>query len=281
MKLLSSATIRRCLVADPGYLIITADFDQIELRVAAALAGEESLIDAARRGESLHKVAALKLFGKDYTPDQYRYTKNVNFGWLYGGGADTLSRQAKIPFSEAAKIIKEYQSEFPALTAYKRSEQNKILQSAFTPSEFKYYRFLRSQMYQLRSDTVEGRIAKARLDSQIKQLCKGKIGYCITPFGRRLVVDAIKAYTVVNYKVQSASRDIMAGALLDVMADPELESTVLLPIHDEILGQAPKKEAEYFAERYGKVMSTEFMGVPITASGKVYGMSWGHGYKAK
>src|SRR5829696_8947333 len=116
MKLLSSAAIRRCLIADVGKVILTADFNQIELRIAAGLAGEQSLIDAARRGEHLIKASAVKLFGAGYNPDQYRYTKNVTYGWLFGGGATTLSEQAGIPFADAAKIVGEYQEAFPALT---------------------------------------------------------------------------------------------------------------------------------------------------------------------
>src|SRR3982751_4053941 len=101
MKLLSAAAVRRCLIADDGMSMFSADFDQIEMRVAAAFAGETVMIEAAKRGESLHKTAALQLWGPGYTPDQYRYTKNVNFGWLFGGGAYTLSRQAGIPIDLA------------------------------------------------------------------------------------------------------------------------------------------------------------------------------------
>lgn len=278
MKLLSSAAVRRIIAAEPGHAIISADFDQIELRMAAAMAGETALIEAAKRGDSLHKTAAVKLFGENYTPDQYRYTKNVNFGWLYGGGARTLSQQAGIPFTMAADIIKQYESEFKALSAYKLREQEKVLRTAFTPSQLRYYQYLRGQMRNYRLDTVEGRVGREGIKLQIKRLCYGKVGYTITPFGRRLLVDAIKAYTVVNYQIQSAARDMLGLALLDVMADDELEPTVLLPIHDEILGQAPKDKAEYIAQRYGEVMSRDFEGVPLTASGKVYGRSWGHGY---
>lgn len=281
MKLLSSASVRRCLIPDPGYSMITADFDQIELRVAAALSGEQVLIEAAKRGESLHKIAAVKLFGPNYTGDQYRYTKNVNFGWLYGGGAATLSRQAGIPLADAVAIIKQYEEEFSSLTAYKRKEQKKILQSALTAPEYKLYSSWRSQMAQYRYDTPDGRYQVARLKHQISRLCYGKIGYAYTPFGRRVIVSADKAYTVVNYIIQCSAADILKLSLLRVMADPVLEPTVLLPIHDEILGQAPIAKAERIAKRYGRVMSTEFMGVPITASGKVYGKSWGHGYISK
>lgn len=279
MKLLSSDAIRRCFTALPGHAIISADFDQIELRVAAGLAGEQTLIDAAKRGESLHKIAAIRLWGEDYTPDQYRYTKNVNFGWLYGGGAKTLSDQAGIPFDEAKKIITEYSAAFPALTAYKRREQEAVLKSALSTREYQQYKAIQARMRAYRWGTREGMQARLALKVELDRLLYRKIGYAVTPFGRRLVVDAYKSYAVVNYKVQSASRDIMAEALLRVMDDAELEPTVLLPIHDEILGMAPLRKAEYIANRYGEVMSTEFMGVPITASGKVYGKSWGHGYR--
>lgn len=279
MKLLSAATIRRCLIADPGMLIISSDFDQIEWRVIAALSGEQSMIDAAKRGESIHKLAAVRLFGEDYTPDQYKRTKNINFTWAFGGGPGKMARQYGIPYAEAAKLVKDYGEAFPALVAFKRREQEAVLRSALSSNEYRTYKALLGRMFHFRGDTNEGRMQRAVIASEMDRMCRGRIGYITTAFGRRLPVDALKPYTVVNYKVQSTAADIMKNQLLRVMADPELEPTVLLPIHDEILGQAPKAEAEYFAQRYSEVMSTEFMGVPITAGGKVYGKSWGHGYR--
>jgi len=278
VKLLSSAAVRRAVVAAVGFVIITADYDQIELRVAAALANETTLIEAAKKGESLHKIAAVKLFGDNYTPDQYRYTKNVNFGWLYGGGPFTLSEQAGIPYETAKEIIDQYRVEFPALTKYKRDQQNKLIRSALTPSELRLYNSLRSQMFEYRQDTYSGKAAVAKIRGRINDLLAWKTGYVTTDYGRKLPVELNKAYRIVNYEVQSTARDIMGDGLIAVMADPELEPTVLLPIHDEILGMAEKSKAEYTARRYGEVMSTTFRGVPITASGKVYGKSWGHGY---
>jgi DNA polymerase-1 len=261
--------------------ILTADFDQIELRVIAALANEPAMIEAAKKGISLHLIAANKLFGEGHTPDQYKLSKNINFTWAFGGGAQKMSDMYSITIGQARELIAEYENQFPALREYKRREQNKILQSALTPSEYRALRELRSRMYHFRQDTVDGRRARVQISLEIKRLCFRKIGWTVNAFGRRLPVDAEKPYTVVNYNVQSTARDIMAHALLRVMADPELEPTVLLPIHDEILGQAPKRDAQRIAERYGEVMTTTFMGVPITASGKVYGKSWGHGYRTQ
>jgi DNA polymerase-1 len=278
VKLLSPATIRRCFIADPGHLILTADFDQIELRVAAALAGETKLIEAAKRGESLHKIAAILLFSPAYTPDEYRYTKNVNFGWLFGGGAAKLAEQAGISFEQAQMIINKYSAEFKALTAYKRKMQTMALKAALGAS-YGHYCAVRETEWLYRSDDPEGRVQRAALQSTLNSMVRGKVGIITTPTGRELQVDADRAYAATNYIVQSTARDIMAAAMLRVMSDEELAPTVLLPIHDELLGQAPKAKAERIAQRYGEIMSTELMGCPITATGKVYGKSWGHGYR--
>jgi DNA polymerase-1 len=281
MELLSAATIRHCIIADPGKYIFSADFDQIELRVAAALAGETSLIDAAKRDESLHKIVALKVFGEGYTPDQYRYSKNLDFGWLFGGGAKTLAEQTGLEIPVTAALIRDFEDQFPALTAYKRHMQAMCLREGLGSLGYKAYQRLKSQMYNFKWNTKEGKAARAAIQIEIDRLTYGRVYYVRTPFGRDLPVDLSKPYTIVNYMVQSCAADLMKCALLDVMHDPELEPTVLLPIHDELLGQAWRHKAEYYARRYGEVMSREFEGVPISASGKVYGRSWGDGYTKK
>lgn len=278
MKLLSSDAIRRCLIADPGMSILSADFDQIELRVIAALAGEQVMIDAAHRGESLHKATAAQMFGETYTPDEYRYSKNLNFGWAFGGGAQTLSEQTGLPLAKCAELIRSFEEAFPALRAFKRRVIQQVLDQALNSFEQKRYRALRSEMYNLRTDTRDGRAARKLIQSQIDRLMYGKTATLVNSFGRPLIVDAGKAYAGVNYLVQSTAAELMKHALLDVMARPDLEPTVLLVVHDELIGQAPIKSAEQIAKMYGAVMTREFQGVPITASGKVYGRSWGDGY---
>jgi DNA polymerase-1 len=279
MKLLSAAAVRRCFIADPGYSIFSCDFDQVELRVIAGLAQEKSMLEAAKAGISLHLNAANKLFGKNHTPDQYKLSKNINFTWAFGGGAGKMVSMYGISWEQARELIANYERSFPALVQFKRTEQNKILRSALNAAEYKRYQQIRSQMFGYRADTREGRQATAALKLQLARLTYRRYGYVTTPFGRRLIVDAEKPYTVVNYQVQSSAADIMKTSFLRVMDDDELEPYALLPVHDEIIGQAPKAEAEYIAKRYAEVMTTEFLSVPITASGKVYGKSWGHGYR--
>ena len=279
MKLLSAEVIRRCFVADPGRLIISSDYDQIELRIIAALANETAMIEAAKKGESLHKLAAVRLFGIDYLPDQYKYAKNINFTYAFAGGAETMSKRYGISMGQAIELIRDYEEAFPALARYKRKMTETIIQSALSGGEYKAYKQLRSRMFNFRRDTAEGKAARATIQRELKRLCHGKTGYVELFTGRQILVNADKPYAAINYNVQGTAAEILKLALLRMMDDEELEPTVLLPVHDEILGQAPEEEAQYFADRYAEIMTTEFMGVPLTASGKVYGKSWGDGYR--
>lgn len=278
MKLLSADVIRRIIVPDPGNALFSVDFDQIELRIAAALAGEESMIQAARDGVSLHVVAATKVFGTDYTPDQYRYTKNLNFGWLFGGGPPTLARQTGLPIATTTVFVRDYESSFRALVAYKRRQQDMILRMALSDRQYRMLRVLRNRMMSYRSDTHEGVLGRSAVRNEIDRLLWGKYAHVTTPFGRKLIVEANKAYKVVNYIVQSSARDVMAQSMLDVMDRPSLARCVLLPIHDELLAQAPTNKVDNVMARFVEIMSREFEGVPLTAGGKIHGPSWGHSY---
>lgn len=281
MKLLSPDAIRRCLVADPGMHIFTADYDQIELRVIGALANEPTLINAAKAGISLHLATANRLFGENHTPDEYKKTKNIGFTFAFGGSAWTMTEKYGIPFPEAQKLVADYKATLPNLARYAKTQQELVLRTALSAGEYRAYKRILGQMFNYRSDTQAGKNARKQCQWEMKKICRGKVARLTNEFGRPIVVDAEKPYTVVNYKVQSCAADIFKRGFLRLMDDPELEPTVLLLVHDEALGQAPKRRAEYFAQRYGEVMSTEFLGVPITASGKVYGPSWGHGYRKK
>lgn len=98
-----------------------------------------------------------------------------------------------------------------------------------------------------------------------------------TPSGRVLPLDRDRLYAATNYAVQSTARDVLAQALLD-LDDAGLEPYLLLPVHDEVIFQAPAHEAEEVARAIGETMTMDFMGVPLTTDPAVYGPSWGSGY---
>ena len=100
----------------------------------------------------------------------------------------------------------------------------------------------------------------------------------ITPSGRRLPLDRDRLYAATNYVVQSTARDLLAQAIVDCF-DRGLGDYLLLPVHDELIAQAPEAEAEDVAREIGAAMDSTFRGIPIVSDPEVYGPSWGHGYK--
>ncbi len=113
--------IRAAFVSGPGLEFVSADYSQIELRVLADLSGDESLVDAFRRGVDIHARTAARVFHCDesaVTPDQRRTAKVINFGLLYGMGAFRLGRDLKIPMAEAQHVIDDYFGAFPSVRRY-------------------------------------------------------------------------------------------------------------------------------------------------------------------
>lgn len=115
-----------------------------------------------------------------------------------------------------------------------------------------------------------------RLSENLQKEAKQR-GYITTPSGRRLYVDKDRAYSALNYMIQSTSRDITAAALLR-LSEAGFTKYLRLPIHDEVLACVPEEHAEWGAKKIASIMQTTFMGVVIEADADVLGASWGGGY---
>jgi DNA polymerase-1 len=228
----SDWTIRRALTADPGHLIISSDYDQIEMRVLAALAPEPAMIRAIKDGLDLHDFTASMLYGPNFTKRQRKMGKGVGFGKVYGGGATTLSRQTGAPLPEVKEAIAAYDRSFPGIKRY-------------------------------------GRRLQTRAQFGAREV--------VTETGRHLPLDRDRLYAATNYAVQSLSRDILAQAIVSLF-DKGLGDHLLLPVHDELVAQAPAKDAEEVARIIGETMTRAFKGVPISSTGEVAGPSWGSAY---
>jgi DNA polymerase-1 len=226
--------VRRALVADPGQLIIAADYAQVELRILAALADERQMKAAIAEGQDLHDFTANLMFGEEFTKAQRKLAKNTGFGRVYGGGAKTLARQADVELGVAEAASKSYDARFPAVKRYSRR-----------------------LMYQAQANDLS----------------------VTTPMGRKLPVDEDRLYSGLNYMIQSTARDVLADALLRL--DKEgLEPYLLVPVHDEVVAQAPAEIAQNVADHIAEVMQTNFLGVHLASESSVHGKSWGHGYGA-
>ncbi len=224
-------TIRRCIIADPGMHMISADYKQIEFRVIAANADVKRMKEAIAADRSIHEFTAELLFGPDYPKWKYKVSKNTGFSKAYGGGIARIAFTSGVPFEEAKKVVDAYNQTFPEIDRYSRQLQRKAQYGA-------------------------------------KEV--------ITPSGRHLPLDGHRLYAALNYETQSTARDVLAGGMLRV-DKAGLGHHVLLPIHDELLGQAPIDEAEETIREISRLMETTYRGVHLGADYEVLGPSWGHG----
>lgn len=112
----SEWVIRRALLADPGEVVVAVDFQAVEMRVLAALGGVTRMQQAIRDGEDLHGYTARLVFGPEYTPYHRKLCKGIGFGKVYGGGAQTISRQTGAPIEDVQRAITAYERVYPEIT---------------------------------------------------------------------------------------------------------------------------------------------------------------------
>ena len=226
--------IRRAFVADPGHLLISADYSQIELRVLAHLAGDESLIEAFRSGEDIHDRTALKVFGANSGLDKYelrRRAKIINYALLYGKTAFTLAKDIGVTQQAAQEFIDAYFAGFPRVRAF--------------------------------------------IDTTLQQAREG--GVVKTMFGRRRLVPELNSRNgqirsaaeraTVNMPIQGTAADILKKAMIDLHAAlpaKGLSARMILTVHDELLFESPRDEADAAAALVKERMEgTVTLNVPL------------------
>ena len=215
--------IREAFVAEKGNRLISADYSQIELRLLAHVADIKELKLAFREGADIHALTASEMFGvpvKGMDPMVRRSAKAINFGIIYGISAFGLARQLSIPNAEAAEYIKTYFKRYPGIRDYMEATK-----------EF----------------------ARAH-------------GYVTTIFGRKVHTPGIDAKgpqrafaerAAINAPLQGAAADIIKRAMIRILPALEaqkLSARMLLQVHDELIFEAPIKQAEATAKAVTKVM---------------------------
>jgi DNA polymerase-1 len=236
--------IREAFVAEKGRLLLSADYSQIELRVLAHLSGDATLIDTFRRGEDVHDRTSREIFGPFSTvpPDeQRRISKMVNYALLYGKSAFTLAKDLGIERGQAEQFIQAYFSRYPAVRRF-----------------------------------IDETIEKARETGHVRTLL-GRL--------RRLPDLRAKSFPVrmeaerqaMNTPVQGSAADLIKQAMIDLrreLAARELESRLILQIHDELLLEVPEDEAEEARALVKQVMEGALkLDVPLVADARL-GRSW-------
>jgi DNA polymerase-1 len=230
--------IRRAVLGDrPDHIMGSVDFQAIEMRVLAALAGVRRMKEGFVNGGDdfdIHMYTAQLIKGEGATKRDRKVFKGAGFGKVYGGGVTTISRQTGAPEHEIARAVAEYDRVFPE-------------------------------------------IKRASSKWQREARATGLVTVSVT--GRRLPLDRHRMYAVVNYQCQSAARDVLGQAMLN-MRDAGLLDYMKLPIHDEIVFSAPKSDAQDIAREFEKCMTMDLFGVPVVAEAELGGRSWGSLYGA-
>jgi DNA polymerase I len=206
--------IRACFIAEPGNLLVSADYSQVELRLLAQIAGEDVLKEIFRRGEDVHTATAMRVFNvtaDQIDPGMRSKSKMINYGIVYGLSAYGMADRLDIPQSEADEFIQRYLEGFPAVKRFIDETIEQGTEQGYVSTLFGR----RRQVPELRARRWEMR----------KQ-------------GERFAV---------NMVIQGTAADVMKVAMVrahNALATEGLRTRLVLQIHDELLFEGPEEEAE-------------------------------------
>ena len=208
------AQIRNMFVASPGKVLVDADYSQIELRLLAHIADDETMIAAFRSGEDIHAVTASQVFGvplDEVTPLQRSHAKAVNFGIVYGISAFSLAQDIGVFQSEAKAYMDSYFAKYHGVHEY----MTRVVEQAKADGYV-------TTLFGRRRDLPELKSSNFNLRS----------------FGERVAL---------NMPIQGTAADIIKAAMVRVdarMRAEHLQARLLLQVHDELIVECPAEEAE-------------------------------------
>lgn len=240
--------IRRAFVAAPGMVMLSVDYSQIELRLAAAMAGIKALIQAFQDGADIHALTASQVFGlplAEVTPDRRRAAKAVNFGIIYGISGFGLAKQIGCSPGEANAFIKQYLDRFHELRDWMEATKAAVRSQGYVTTLFG------------RRIHIQGAQDKAP--------------------ARR----AFAERQAINAPIQGTAADIMKRAMIRMpaaLAAAGLTGRMLLQVHDELLFEVPQEEAAATAELVKTIMADAphpvlNLAVPLVAEAG-QGLNW-------
>ncbi|OGS70138.1 MAG: DNA polymerase I [Flavobacteria bacterium RIFCSPLOWO2_12_FULL_35_11] len=227
--------IRKAFVArDENYLIVSADYSQIELRIIAALSNDESMIESFRNQEDIHAATAAKIYGiplNEVTRTQRNDAKAVNFGIIYGQGAFTLADQLNKSRAEAKELIDNYYKTFPKLKEF-----------------------------------IAGQMELAQEQGYVETIL-GRRRYLKNINSQNAVVRAGDERNAVNAPIQGSAADIIKIAMINIykiLNDGHYKSKMLLQVHDELVFDIHQEELAVLKPKIKHEMEHAFtLSVPL------------------
>lgn len=206
------------------FVLMAADYSQIELRIVAALAEDESMIEAFKSGRDIHSTTASKVFGvpiEEVDRDMRRKAKEVNFGLIYGISAFGLAQNIGISRTEAQQMITAYFNEFPGVKRYMDSQVNKAREFTYVETILGRRRYLRD--IHSKNMTVRGHAER----------------------------------NAINAPIQGSAADMIKVAMINIhnwMKAEKLQSKMIMQVHDELVFDVHKSELEKMKSKIPELM---------------------------
>jgi DNA polymerase-1 len=236
--------IRAAFIAEPGHVLLTADYSQIELRLLAHFSRDPLLVEAYRRGDDIHTLTASQVFGVPplmVTPDHRRQAKVVNFGIVYGLSAFGLSQNLGIEPAEAKLFIANYFERYKGVRAF-----------------------------------IDKTLEEARRDLKVKTL-HGRIRPIPDINSKNFAQRGFAERTAVNTPLQGTAADLIKVAMIridEALQERGLKSRMTLQVHDELVFEVPEKEVETMQDLVREQMEkVHTLAVPLLVEMEV-GPNW-------
>lgn len=216
-----SRRIRKAFLPQEGWTLLSSDYSQIELRILTHLSGEEVLQEAYRSGDDVHALTARLLLDKDeVSSDERRLGKTINFGVIYGMGAQRFARETGVSQSEAKEFLAKYKQRYPKVFAFLELQERLALSRGYV-------------------ETILGRRRPFHFDRNGLGRLLGKDPFEIDlDVARRGGMEAQQLRAAANAPIQGSSADIIKVAMVqlqDALQREGLPAQLLLQVHDELV----------------------------------------------
>jgi DNA polymerase I len=235
--------IRTAFIAEKGNLLVSADYSQFELRLAAALSGDQGMIDAFNKDADIHTQTATQIYGlpaDQITKAQRSSVKEVNFGIMYGLGAHALSNSTGMSFGESRDFIKKYFEIRPKLKEFIDKTRQQAEEQGY----------------------VETLLGRRRPTPDVQS--------------PNFVVREAAYRAAVNMPLQGSAADIMKIAMNNVYAKLDKDAKMLLQIHDSLIIEAPQAKAEAVGQMVKTEMENAYTKLPVKLKADIsIGKNWG------
>jgi DNA polymerase-1 len=247
-----SRQIRQAFIPEPGWVLIAADYSQIELRILAHLSDEPILVEAYQNNRDIHTVTAQFLFEKDnptdVTPEERRFGKTINFGVIYGMGALRFSREMKVNTNKAKEFIERFNQQYEKLFKYLEQQKKTAISQGYVTTLLgrrRYFNFESPSLKELKGSPLKD------IDLDL-----------LKSIGQN---DAQLLRAAANAPIQGSSADIIKIAMVklkDVLQN--YTAKLLLQVHDELVLEVPPEEWEELQPKIKQTMENAYsLKVPL------------------